>query len=115
MIVPLLILASATFFADHCKAANGKTPAQNRRKYGYCAAYNLGRLGDRLELTSRAGRRVYVTVTDRGGMGRDVVDLRPEAALALIGPQYKSIGRLRGVSIRTVTRSKHKRRKHDTQ
>ena len=110
MIVPVLILASATFFADHCKAANGLTPAANRRKYGLCAAYNRGRLGDRLELTSRAGRRVLVTVTDRGGMGRDTIDLRPDSALAFMGAQYKTIGRLRGVSIRTVTRSKHKRR-----
>ena len=109
MIVPLLILASATFFADHCRAANGLTPAANRRKYGYCAAYNLGRLGDRLELTSRFGRRVVVTVTDRGGMGRDTVDLRPEAALSLMGQKYKVIGRLQGVSIRTVSRSRKRR------
>ena len=66
----------------------------------------MGRLGDRLELTSRSGRRVYVTVTDRGGMGRDVVDLRPEAALALMGRDYKVIGRLHGVKVRTVGKAK---------
>ena len=108
MITPLLILASATFFADHCRAANGHTPAANRRRYGLCAAYNLGRLGDRLELTSRSGRRVYVTVTDRGGMGRDVVDLRPEAALALMGRNYRDIGRLHGVTIRIAKKQKRK-------
>ena len=100
MITPIIILASATFFADHCRAANGHTPAANKRRYGLCAAYNSGRLGDRLELTSRSGRRVCVTVTDRGGMGRDVVDLRPEAARALMGRDYRIIGRLHGVTIR---------------
>ena len=109
MIVPILILAQATYFADHCKAANGLTPAANRRKYGLCVAFNQGRLGDKLELVSRAGRRVYVTVTDRGGMGRDVVDLRPEAALSLMGQKYKVIGRLQGVSIRIVSRSRKRR------
>ena len=110
MIVPLLILAQATFFADHCRAANGLTPSANRRKYGLCVAYNRGRLGDKLELVSRAGRRVYVTVTDRGGMGRDVVDLRPEAALSLMGQKYKVIGRLHGVSIRTVSHVSRRRK-----
>ena len=109
MIVPLLILASATFFADHCRAANGLTPSANRHKYGLCAAYNRGHLGDKLRLASRSGRRIYVTVTDRGGMGRDTVDLRPEAALALMGAQYKVIGRLRGVSIRTVSHVSRRR------
>ena len=109
MITPLLILASATFFADHCRAANGLTPAANRRKYGLCAAYNRGELGDKLRLASRSGRRVYVTVTDRGGMGRDTVDLRPEAALALMGAQYKIIGRLHGVSICTVSHASRRR------
>ena len=109
MIVPILILAQATYFADHCRAANGLTPSANRRKYGLCVAYNRGRLGDKLELVSRAGRRVYVTVTDRGGMGRDTVDLRPEAALSLMGQKYKVIGRLQGVSIRTVSRSRKRR------
>ena len=109
MIIPLLILASATFFADHCKAANGLTPAANRRRFGLCVAYNRGRLGDKLELVSRAGRRVYVTVTDRGGMGRDVVDLRPDSALALMGEKYKVIGRLQGVSIRTVSHASRRR------
>ena len=108
MITPIIILASATFFADHCRAANGQTPAANKRRYGLCAAYNLGRLGDRLELTSRSGRRVYVTVTDRGGMGRDVVDLRPEAALALMGRNYREIGRLHGVTIRIAKKQKRK-------
>ena len=42
MIAPLLILASATFFADHCRAANGHTPAANKRRYGLCAAYARG-------------------------------------------------------------------------
>ena len=110
MFTPILILASATFFADHCRAANGLTPAANRRRFGLCAAFNQGRLGDKLELTSRSGRRVYVTVTDRGGMGRDVVDLRPEAALSLMGQQYKVIGRLHGVSIRTVSRASRSRK-----
>ena len=101
-ILPVLILAQATFFNDTCRAANGKTPAANRRKYGYCAAYNRGRLGDRLALSSRSGRCVRVTVTDRGGMGRDVVDLRPEAALVLMGRNYKTIGRLRGVTVHLI-------------
>ena len=108
MITPIIILASATFFADHCRAANGHMPAENKRRYGLCAAYNSGRLGDRLELTSRSGRRVYVTVTDRGGMGRDVVDLRPEAALALMGRNYRKIGRLHGVTIRMARRGKRR-------
>ena len=102
LILPVLILAQATFFSDTCRAANGKTPTQNRRKYGYCAAYNRGRLGDRLALSSRSGRCVRVTVTDRGGMGRDVVDLRPEAALVLMGRNYKTIGRLHGVTVHLI-------------
>ena len=109
MFAPILILASATFFTDTCKAANGLTPAMNKRKFGLCVAYNRGRLGDKLELTSRAGRRVVVTVTDRGGMGRDTIDLRPDSALALMGQKYKVIGRLQGVSIRTVSRSRKRR------
>ena len=107
LILPVLILAQATFFSDTCRAANGKTPAANRRKYGYCAAYNRGRLGDRLALSSRSGRCVRVTVTDRGGMGRDVVDLRPEAALVLMGRNYKTIGRLRGVTVTRIPKEKH--------
>ena len=106
-ILPVLILAQATFFNDTCKAANGKTPAANRRKYGLCAAYNEGELGDRLALSSRSGRCVRVTVTDRGGMGRDVVDLRPEAALVLMGRNYKTIGRLHGVTVTRIPKEKH--------
>ena len=102
LILPVLILAQATFFSDTCRAANGKTPAANRRKYGYCAAYNRGRLGDRLALSSRSGRCVRVTVTDRGGMGRDVVDLRPEAFAKLAGPGWISIGRLHGVTVHLI-------------
>ena len=109
IILPFILLAQATFFNDTCKAANGKTPAQNRRKYGLCAAYNEGRLLDRLQLASRSGRVAIVTVTDRGGMGRDVVDLRPEAALVLMGKNYKTIGRLHGV---TVTVLAHRRKHH---
>ena len=106
-ILPALILAQATFFNDTCKAANGKTPAANRRKYGFCAAYNRGRLGDRLALSSRSGRCVRVTVTDRGGMGRDVVDLRPEAFAKLAGPGWRSIGRLHGVTVTRIPKEKH--------
>ena len=107
LILPALILAQATFFNDTCKAANGKTPAANRRKYGYCAAYNRGRLGDRLALSSRSGRCVRVTVTDRGGMGRDVVDLRPEAFAKLAGPGWRSIGRLHGVTVTRIPQGGH--------
>ena len=102
LILPVLILAQATFFNDTCRAANGKTPTQNRRKYGYCAAYNRGRLGDRLALSSRSGRCVRVTITDRGGMGRAVVDLRPEAFAKLAGPGWRSIGRLHGVTVHLI-------------
>ena len=109
IILPFVILAQATFFSDTCKAANGKTPAQNRRHYGLCAAYNQGRLLDRLQLASRSGHVINVTVTDRGGMGRGVVDLRPEAALVLMGKNYRTIGRLHGV---TVTVIAHRRKHH---
>lgn len=104
LILPFALLAQATFFNDHCRAANGHTPAENRRKYGFCAAYNRGRLGDRLQLASRSGRRIVVTVTDRGGMGRDVVDCRPEAFARLAGPNWQSLGRLRGVTVSVVSR-----------
>ena len=107
LILPVLILVQATFFSDTCKAANGKTPTQNRRKYGYCAAYNRGRLGDRLALSSRSGRCVRVTVTDRGGMGRDVVDMRPEAFAKLAGPSWRSIGRLHGVTVHLIPKGGH--------
>ena len=109
-ILPFILLAQATFFSDTCKAANGKTPAQNRREYGLCAAYNQGRLGDRLALCSRSGRVAIVTVTDRGGMGRGVVDLRPEAALVLMGRNYRTIGRLHGVTVTVIAHCRKHRR-----
>ena len=109
IILPFILLAQATFFSDTCKAANGHTPAQNRRHYGLCAAYNQGRLGDRLALSSRSGRMAIVTVTDRGSMGRGVVDLRPEAFAQLAGPGWRNIGRLHGV---TVTVLAHRRKHH---
>ena len=110
LILPFVILAQATFFNDTCRAANGHTPAQNRRHYGLCAAYNQGRLGDRLALSSRSGRVAIVTVTDRGGMGRGVVDLRPEAALVLMGRNYRTIGRLHGVTVTVIAHSRKPRR-----
>ena len=109
LLLPFVILAQATFFDDTCRAANGHTPAENRRRYGFCAAYNEGRLGDELKIASRCGRVIDVTVTDRGGMGRGVVDLRPEAALALMGRGYKTIGRLHGVTITVIA---HRRKHH---
>ena len=110
LLLPFVILAQATFFSDTCKAANGKTPAQNRREYGFCAAYNEGRLLDRLQLASRSGRVAIVTVTDRGGMGRGVVDLRPEAFAKLAGPGWRTIGRLHGVTVTVLAhRRKHRR------
>ena len=110
LLLPFILLAQATFFNDTCRAANGHTPAQNRRHYGLCAAYNEGRLLDRLQLASRSGRVAIVTVTDRGGMGREVVDLRPEAALVLMGKDYKTIGRLHGVTVTVLAHSgKHRR------
>ena len=109
LILPFILLAQATFFSDTCRAANGHTPAQNRRHYGLCAAYNQGRLGDRLALCSRSGRVAIVTVTDRGGMGRGVVDCRPEAFAKLAGPGWRNIGRLHGV---TVTVIAHRRKHH---
>ena len=110
IILTFILLAQATFFNDTCKAANGKTPAQNRRHYGLCAAYNEGRLLDRLQLDSRSGRVAIVTVTDRGGMGRGVVDLRPEAFAKLAGPGWRSIGRLHGVTVKVLAHSrKHHR------
>ena len=107
LILPVIILAQATFFSDTCRAANGKTPAANRREYGYCAAYNRGRLGDRLVLSSRSGRCVRVTVTDRGGMGRETIDLRPEAFAKLAGPGWRSIGRLHGVTVHLIPKGGH--------
>lgn len=51
-------------------------------------------LHTRLELTSRSGRRVIVTVRDRTGRGRTNIDLTPGAMRRLAGPGYRRIGAL---------------------
>ncbi len=102
MLAPMLVLASATWYAGGSKCANGRTPAENRARYGLCAACNQGRLGDKV-LASRGGRRVLVTITDRIGAHSDL-DLRPEAAKVLLGPRYKFVGRVNGVHLWVIER-----------
>ena len=86
-------MPSVTYYAnDHCRAANGLTYAANARRGLFCAG-NRWPLGTRLELTSRGGRRVVVTVADRIGHGSDC-DLSEPAARALMGSRYRIIGRV---------------------
>lgn len=97
--------AEATFYSSTGICANGRTPSENRRRYGLCAACNRGRLGDRA-LVSRSGVRVLVTITDRIGHGSSI-DLRPEAARILMGRKYRVIGRM---SVRLRVLQSHQRR-----
>lgn len=101
-----LVMASATWYGSGSLCANGKSPAENRARYGLCAACNRERLGDRVlaSLPSRhgvRGGRVLVTITDRIGAGSDL-DLRPEAAKVLLGPRYRIVGRVSGVRLRVI-------------
>lgn len=63
-----------------------------------CAS-RVFRLGTRLELISRSGRRAIVIVNDRTARGRTNVDCTPAAMRKLAGPDYREIGVLRHVHV----------------
>ncbi len=100
-------MPSCTFYRPDGLAANGASYRQNAARYGAFCAGNRWPLGTRLLLTSRAGRRVRVTVVDRIGYGSDV-DCSVEAARALMGRRYAIIGRL-SVRVRVLSRPRVRR------
>ncbi|MBV9849845.1 MAG: RlpA-like double-psi beta-barrel domain-containing protein [Armatimonadetes bacterium] len=78
----------------------------NPRAYTCAAPYGY-RLGDVL-LVSRGGRRVRVTVTDRGRLGHGHLDLTPAPFRALAGRHWRKVGVVRGLHCRLVRRG-HRR------
>lgn len=102
-------MLSATFYHDGTgrPCANGHSYAWNARHYGAFCAGNRWALGTHLELASRSGRRVRVTVVDRIGSGSDV-DCSETTFAALAGSRYKVVGRL-PVRVRVLSRPRKNR------
>jgi len=99
LLSPFLVMASATFFRDDGRAANGQTYSHNLRRYGAVCASNRYALGTVLVLTGPGGHRVRVTICDRVGHGTDY-DVDPRTFRQLVGPLRKGRGRVRARLVR---------------
>lgn len=84
---------STTFYENDGLAANGRTYTENTRLYGATCASNRHPLGTILQLPSRSGGYVRVTVVDRIGHGTDL-DLNVQGAKAVMGYGYRRVGRI---------------------
>ena len=98
----------ATFYTgSHGPLADGTSYQQ---RGDFCAAARHIPLGSRLIIENAGnGRRITVTVRDRGGFGRNVIDLPSRSFSRLAGPRWRTMGR---ISIHFHIVSKPKKSRH---
>jgi len=103
-------LPIATYYTgSHSRLADGSSYYQHS---DFCAAGRHIPLGSRLVIeNAENGRRIIVTVRDRGGLGRNVIDLPSRSFSRLAGPSWRRKGRIH-IRYHIVSKPKKSRHRH---